>query len=200
MPLNVKIKSNLSKTSYIGYFSRVIRSVISDYSYVGNFSVINSCNIGKFCSISEGVKIGMGEHPTNFLSTSPLFYSKKSVFRNNHLNRDVFIERKKTIIGNDVHIGANVFIKDGLNIGDGSIVGAGAIVTSNVRPYEIVGGVPSKVIRKRFSDGVIERILNLDIWSLESDKILELTPLLSKELDEENLKQLENIIPKLRES
>ena len=123
-----------SKNSYIGLFSRLIDSSIEDYSYLSHFCVIRNTKIGKFTSIGEGVKIGLGIHPTDFFSTSPIFYTKSSVFKNSYLKSDTFNSRKKTIIGNDVHIGANVFIIDGIKIGDGAIIGAGSIVTKASSP------------------------------------------------------------------
>ncbi|MDE6773391.1 MAG: CatB-related O-acetyltransferase, partial [Treponemataceae bacterium] len=77
-----------------------------------------------------------------------------------------------TVVGNDVWIGQNVTIMPGIRIGDGAIIGARAVVTKDVPPYTIVGGVPAKPIRKRFSDDVIEKLLKLKWWDLPPEKIL----------------------------
>lgn len=132
-----------------------LNTKIDDYSYVSNNSIIHNCKIGKFCSIGPNVVIGFGEHPTSFISTSPLFYAaNEGMFNTNLYTTNSFIQNdaKKIVqIGNDVWIGANVYIKNGITIGDGAVIGAGAIVTSSVQPYAIVVGVPAKVLRYRFS-------------------------------------------------
>ena len=175
--------SKKSKKSYIGYFSRFINSSIGDYSYASHYCVIRNTKIGKFTSIGEGVKIGLGTHPTNFFSTSPIFYTKFSVFNNPLIKSDLYKARESVIIGNDVHIGANVFIMDGVKIGDGSIIGAGSIVNRDVEEYSIHAGVPAKFIRKRFSKEIIKEINSINLWNNDSNVILGLTNLLNKELD-----------------
>ena len=78
---------------------------------------------------------------------------------------------KPVIIGNDVWIGANVIILPGTWIGDGAILAAGAVITKNVEPYAIVGGVPAKIIKKRFSDKIIEKMLLIKWWDWEDSEI-----------------------------
>ena len=78
-----------------------------------------------------------------------------------------------TVVGNDVWIGYEAVILAGVKIGDGAIIGARAVVTKDVPPYTIVGGVPAKFIRKRFSDEVIDALLRLKWWELPPDRILE---------------------------
>ena len=75
------------------------------------------------------------------------------------------------VIGNDVWIGYNAIILSGVKIGDGAIVATGAVVTKDVKPYEIVGGIPAKVIRKRFSDEVIIKLQKMKWWNWPVDKI-----------------------------
>lgn len=196
MLLRKILNSNKSKKSYIGYFTRLINSSIGDYSYTSHYCVIRNTSIGKFTSIGEGVKIGLGRHPTNFFSTSPIFYSKFSVFKNPFIKSNVYDERKKVTIGNDVHIGANVFIMDGVKIGDGSIIGAGSIVNKDIDKYSIYAGVPAKLIRKRFSKEIINELEDIKLWDYDSEFILRFTNLLNKELD---MKIINKIKQKLRE-
>ena len=76
-------------------------------------------------------------------------------------------------MGNDVWIGYEAVILAGVTIGDGAIVGACAVVTNDVPPYTIVGGVPAKPIRKRFSDETIAALLALKWWDWPAEKITE---------------------------
>ena len=83
------------------------------------------------------------------------------------LGKDLF----ETIIGNDVWIGEKVFIKDGIRVGDGAIIGAGAIVTKDVPPYAIVAGVPARIIRYRFDEDVILKLLKIQWWDWSDEKL-----------------------------
>lgn len=75
------------------------------------------------------------------------------------------------IIGNDVWIGYEAVILSGVTIGDGAIIGTRAVVTKDVPPYTIVGGVPAKTIRKRFSDATIAALLQINWWDWPEEKI-----------------------------
>lgn len=156
----------------IGRFCRVINSEIGKYSYLGAHCVLRNASVGNFCSIAENVKIGFGNHPLNVTSTSPVFYAKHSV-----LGRGFFVtsfqEYERTFIGSDVLIGANTFIKDGITIGHGAVIGANSVVTKDIEPFSIVGGVPAKLIRMRFSEKERERLLNDEWWLWSERKIRE---------------------------
>ena len=141
---------------------------ISDFTYINEYTRIdaNTSSIGKYCSISHNVKIGMGPHPLNFVSTSPFLYLK----RNNIVEKDLFDEYREkgyTTIEHDVLIGANSIILAGVKIGTGAVVGAGSIVTKDVKPYHIVAGNPAKVIGKRFDDKTIEQLLLSQWWDMK---------------------------------
>ena len=75
------------------------------------------------------------------------------------------------VIGNDVWIGFEAVILSGVTIGDGAIIGTRAVVTKDVPPYTIVGGVPAKPIRKRFSDSVISELLKVQWWNWSENRI-----------------------------
>ncbi len=140
----------------------------------GANSTIYSCSIGRFCSIADGVIIGPSEHPIDWLSTTMLQYVEnvhgwEGFFREKELKfknlKGKYKPKLKPVeIGNDVWIGAKVFIKAGVKVGDGAILSAGAVVTKDVPPYAIVGGVPSKVIKYRFTSDVINKLLSLKWW------------------------------------
>jgi virginiamycin A acetyltransferase len=122
-----------------------------------------------YTSISSDVKIGLIAHPTDFISTSPIFYAKRRGWVKNNL----FQEDKKgfTKIGNDVLISANTMILAGVNIGNGAIIGAGSFVNKDVPPYAIVAGIPAKIIRYRFTENQIKKLEDLKWWNLTKEKL-----------------------------
>ncbi|NJY64065.1 CatB-related O-acetyltransferase [Salinimicrobium sp. CDJ15-81-2] len=181
--------SSVARTTVIYPFSRVVNSSISDFSYISYGSIISNCSIGKFCSIAQNVKIGLGKHPINYISTSPAFYSLKNPLGLQWSKEQSYLENEQTIIGNDVWIGTNVTILDGVQIGNGSIVGANSVVSKDVEPYSIVGGVPAKLIRKRFSTDLISELELLKWWDfpLRFQRQKKVIKLFSKQLELEDL-------------
>lgn len=128
--------------------------------------------IGKFCSIACGAKFlfNSANHRLQSLSTYtfPLFYEEWEQEMN---LTEAWDNKGDIIIGNDVWIGYDAVILAGVTIGDGAIIGTRAVVTKDVPPYTIVGGVPAKPIRKRFSDEDIALLLELKWWDWSVDKI-----------------------------
>tara|TARA_A100001035_G_scaffold119871_1_gene94204 strand:- start:6206 stop:6826 length:621 start_codon:yes stop_codon:yes gene_type:complete len=191
-----KKKSVICKTSKIYPFSRITNSKIDSYSYVSYFSQINNTTIGKYCSIAKRVSVGLGFHPINFISTSPIFYSPQNPVLNSFVKEIKFNDFKNVKIGNDVWIGANVVIIDGVTIGDGAIIGANSVISKDIDPYSIVGGVPAKHIKYRFSSEIIKKLLKIKWWNLphkflRKKSILEI---FAKEINLEIIKSLEKKI------
>ncbi|HGG8857748.1 TPA: rhamnan synthesis F family protein [Enterobacter roggenkampii] len=128
--------------------------------------------IGSFCSIGQRVVIGHGNHPKDFLSSSPFFYFDELGFKTSEMpTHDRFWYIEPVIIGNDVWIGDGAFIKNGVTIGDGAIIGAKAVVTKNIPPYAIVAGIPAEVIGYRFDEKTICSLLESKWWNLPDDTI-----------------------------
>lgn len=135
-------------------FSKLVGTTIGDYSYVGVGTQVQYADIGKFCSIGDGVRIGLGIHPTHLESTHPAFYSNQGNWDIKPTVKEKIVEYKKITIGDDVWIGSNAMLLDGVNVGSHSVIAAGAVVTRDVPEYAIMGGVPARVLkyRKRHED------------------------------------------------
>lgn len=116
--------------------------------------------IGKFCSIACGTKflINCANHTLRSLSTYtfPLFYEDWNLEKSNV--SDAWDNKGDIVIGNDVWIGYEAIIMAGVHIGNGAIIATRAVVTKDVPPYTIVGGIPSKPIKKRFNDDTIQKL------------------------------------------
>ena len=164
--------SKIHKTAKVGNGAQVVNCTIGRYSYLYGTAAVNA-DIGAFCSIAAGSSIGGGSHPTDWVSSSPVFYKGKNVLKTN-FSQNEYTEFKQTTIGNDVWIGAKCNIKGGITIGDGAVIGMGSIVTKDVPPYEIWAGNPAKCIRKRFDDETVEKLLETKWWELPDEKLKEL--------------------------
>lgn len=139
--------------------------VVGENTYFASKSRLHDCQIGKYCSIGPELLAGLGMHPSStFVSTHPSFYAPINYSPISFVEQKKFDEFKTIIIGNDVWIGARVTIVDGVRVGDGAIIAAGAVMTKDVEPYTIVGGIPARQIRKRFTEEQINFLLNLRWW------------------------------------
>lgn len=129
--------------------------------------------IGKFCSIACGAKFlfNSANHSLSSLSTYPfpIFYEEWGLDRKNVA--EAWDDKGDIVIGNDVWIGYEAVILAGVTVGDGAVIGARAMVTKDVPPYTIVGGVPAKPIRKRFSEETISEMLALKWWDWPKERI-----------------------------
>ena len=141
--------------------------------------------IGDFCSIATNVLIFLGgNHKSQRVSTWVYVEDDIPAIES---NGDV-------VIGNDVWIGFGATIMSGVNIGDGAVVAANALVVKDVPPYAVVGGNPAKIIKYRFTEEQIERLINIQWWNWEESLISENTRLLfNSDLTDEVLEQMEKI-------
>lgn len=160
-------------TSHILSGCLINHSIIGNYTYIGHNSRFQNTKIGNYCSVASDVICGLGNHPIDFFSTSPLFYRMKNTFNVKIVDKDLeFSEYSYINIGNDVWIGTRAIILDGVNIGNGAVIAAGAVVTKDVPPYAIVGGVPAKIIKYRTVKENMP-LINSNWWNLSPQEIWE---------------------------
>lgn len=175
-----KIKKKLfSSTQRIVYTKDLLgdRYRIGDYTY-GNPRVISwkegtSLRIGKYCSIGTNVTIFLGsEHRVDWVSTypfsflSPVWPTAKSISGHPSTKGDV-------VIGNDVWIGFGTTLLSGVTVGDGAAIGACSVVTRDVPPYAIAAGNPAQIIRYRFDEETIQKLLRIKWWDWPEEKVSE---------------------------
>jgi len=161
--------SKIHPTSKIESGSHIVNTTMEKHSFCGYDCEIINCNIGSFCSIANNVVIGGGMHPMEWVSTSPVFYKGRDSVKAKFSEYER-PKHKLTKIGHDVWIGQYALLKQGITIGNGAVVGMGSVVTKDVEPYTVVAGNPAKVIRKRFSDEIIQSLLKSEWWKAkESD-------------------------------
>ncbi len=161
------------------------RNVLYHFPFIGDKLII-----GKFCAIARDAKFIMNgaNHKMNCFTTYPF-----SIFGNGwekvQMRKDELPLKGDTVIQNDVWIGYDALIMPGVNIGNGSIIASRSVVVNNVEPYSIVGGNPAKIIRKRFSDEVINLLENIKWWNWPIEKITENLEILTN-ANVENLNQV----------
>lgn len=180
----ISSKVILNLNSKFGGFNKIhsncniVNTSIGCASYLGPNCCLPNVEIGNFCSISSNVKVLPYTHPTkDFISTHPSFFSDLNQAGFSFVLKSKFqeilftdkIKKKFVIIGSDVWIGEDVKIIGGLRVGDGAIIAAGSIVTRDVPPFAIIGGIPAKVIRFRFTDEQIKLLLDLKWWQRDFD-------------------------------
>jgi acetyltransferase-like isoleucine patch superfamily enzyme len=150
--------------------------------------------IGKYCSIAENVTVFLGgNHNSHWVSTYPF----------GHINQEVLGDEKfqghpssngDVWIGSDVWIGYGSTLMSGVEIGSGAVIAANSHVVQDVPNYEVWGGNPARFIKKRFSQNFTDRLIKLSWWDFPIEKVLLIRSLLSSNLTEESLLEIEAIL------
>lgn len=180
----ISANAEVDKTAYIYRGVKAKNVKIGAYSYVAANTDIENAEIGKYCSIADHCRIGMSGHSLQYISTSPIFTQRVNALQECWIGEDIFAHKsvdERVYLGNDVWIGSHALIKGGVHIGNGACVAAGAVVVKDVPPYAIVGGVPAKIIRYRFSEDVIAKLEELQWWNMPEEKLKEHIALFQKE-------------------
>lgn len=185
------VSSNVTIEQNVGLYGGPYRPMVggrpsSGFTSVGAFTYSYSplpdgCRVGRYCSISTGLRFIDSSHPLDLITSSAITFRP-----NNDLFKDFVTEGLKSYaagyrttnrqypsIGNDVWIGSNVTLAMGIELGTGSVVATNSTVTKNVPPYAIVGGNPAKVIKMRFADEVIRRLLDSNWWNYNPGQVLQ---------------------------
>jgi acetyltransferase-like isoleucine patch superfamily enzyme len=184
---NVIIGSNCKINSNV----RISGSVkIGDFTSINGpsteiFSGINNIEIGKFCSIARMTVIQEFYHDHSRLST---YYMQKHFF--NGTFKDDVISKGNIQIGNDVWIGSQCTILSGVKIGNGVVVGAHSLINKDIPDYSIVVGSPARIIGYRFSNEIIEKLLEIKWWNWDVEKIKKNPNLFKNKLTLEDLNNL----------
>jgi len=183
-------RSNDKSTCYLKNIITNPNIIVGDFTFYHDFhnpELLESQNvlyqypinndkliIGNFCSIACGAKFifNAANHTLNSFSTYP-FPLFAEEWDEKLKVADSWDNKGDIVIGNDVWIGFDAIIMSGVSIGDGAIIGTRAVVTKDIPPYAIVGGIPAKIIRKRFDDATIECLLKAQWWNWAPEKIKE---------------------------
>lgn len=135
--------------------------------------------VGRYCSIAGNVSVLGTQHPLDLFTTSSITYDNPFKIKNFSYKKVIIPSSSPIIIKNDVWIGANAILKPGIIIGNGSVIAANALVTKDVPDYAIVAGIPAKVIRYRFSEKIIQELLDIAWWEYNILELQDLNPSLN---------------------
>ncbi|MGN8153068.1 DapH/DapD/GlmU-related protein [Agrobacterium sp. 22094] len=160
------VNSKLGRYIEVSERCRIEEVDMDDYSYIMQDGAVWCATIGKFVNIAASVRINATNHPMSRATLHHFTYRAHNYWDDAQDETEFFAARRarRVVIGHDVWIGHGATILPGVTIGNGAVVGAGAVVSKDVAPYTIVGGVPAKLIRRRFAEEIGERMDRLAWW------------------------------------
>lgn len=169
------VNTELGEYTEVGIYNYLENVHLEDYSYTGEFCMVQNAEIGKFANIAAMVRIGPTDHPMS-RPTLHHFTYRRVKYGFAEADDEKFFQwraEQKTFIGHDTWIGHGAIIMPGVNIGNGAVVGSGAIVTKDVEPFTIVVGVPARSIKKRFPDDIVQKLEVIKWWDWSYEIIKE---------------------------
>lgn len=164
--------SKLGAWTEVGARASLDETLLGDYSYVIHDTQIIYAEIGKFCSIASFVRINPGNHPLDKAALHHFSYRSHQFALGD--DDDAFFEwrrMRRVTLGHDVWVGHNAIILPGVKVGNGAAIGAGAVVSKDVEPFQVVAGVPARLLRERFSANVREGLQRIAWWDWPHDKL-----------------------------
>lgn len=180
--LGVDYQQALRIHDYV-FLKKDIYAHIGDHTYDNGALVYRWTNaplkIGKFCSIANGVRfiIDEGYHGASSVTSYPLvnnLFKQENKLKSGKDKVEFLkqIKQKEGItIGNDVWLGMGAIIMPGVTIGNGATIAANSVVTKNIPDYVVAGGVPAKIIKKKFDDMQIEELNKICWWDWDVETI-----------------------------
>ncbi|MCY1666466.1 DapH/DapD/GlmU-related protein [Rhizobium sp. SL86] len=169
------VNSTLGIYTEVSERCRLDEVEMGDYSYIMQDGAVWCATIGKFANIAAAVRINATNHPTWRATLHHFTYRAADYFDGAENEHDFFSWRRdnRVTIGHDVWIGHGSTVLPGVSVGNGAVIGAGAVVSKDVAPYTIVGGVPAKLIRERFSAQTAEAMERLEWWNWSHQRLFD---------------------------
>lgn len=165
--------SSFAPWTEVGEGSRILNSTFEAYAYCDRFADIANTTVGRFSNVAAMTRIGPTDHPFAHAAQHHFVY-RSSYYWEDATDDDAFFAARaarRTSLGADCWIGHGAIVKPEVTIGIGAIVAAGAVVTRDVPPFTIVAGCPATPLRKRFAQGVIDRLLALAWWDWPHERL-----------------------------
>lgn len=190
--------TTMGKYSSVQRYCDLLRCNIGKYTVIEKNAVLHDISIGSFCEISWHCSMGGDNHNYKLPTIHHWYWNKHFGFEENSQTiggRNFYdkLNAEDCSIGNDVWVGSGVTVNRKVRVADGAILASGCVVTKDVPPYAIVAGVPAKIIKYRFDETVIKRLLEVAWWNWPEDVLKQTRHLFEKEVNEEVLSEMERI-------